>query len=182
MKTSARPESVRPSSIRISAGALAAWLIYLAVDFWGHAVLLSNYWKETSAYWRPEGELFRLVPVGYLSFAIYCVALAWLLVRLYGDRVGLAAGLRFGAIAGFVSGAAIWLGVYSAMRMPLSAVALFTLWGTVESALAGTAAGSVLASERPWRRAGWLAGLAVALIIAGVLAQNIFFPQAAAQK
>jgi hypothetical protein len=156
--------------------AVAAWFGYLALDFLTHAVLLASWWRATEAYWLPPAELLRLVPLGYASFAIYCAALTWLLVRLYGARPGVGTGLRFGALAGVVFGLTTVLGGYSASRLPSSyfLVALPSI--TIESAAAGGLAAWVLATDRRWRRVALVFGLALLLFAVGVVAQNLFFP------
>lgn len=165
-----------PGKSKLVAAWLAAWFVYLVADFWGHAVLLSHYWRDTAQFWRPAAELFKLIPVGYLSFAIYCGALVWLLARLGGEKQSALRGARFGAVAGLVFGSCTWIGLYSVIRLPLAAVTLFTLWGILESALSGAAAGSVLVAERPWRKVGWIVLLGFICFVIAVVVQNLFFP------
>lgn len=66
---------------KIIAATVAAWFIYLSIDFLIHAVILATWWKKTADYWLSPEDLFRLIPIGYASFAIYCGALTWLFVR-----------------------------------------------------------------------------------------------------
>jgi len=65
--------------------ATGAWCAYLVVDFLIHAVALAHYWRATEQYWLPPPDLLRMIPVAYLSFAIYCAGSTWLLLRLHGD-------------------------------------------------------------------------------------------------
>ena len=111
----------RPAGHTLLPAATGAWCIYLLIDFLTHAVLLAPYWRATESYWLPPRELFRMIPLAYTLFAIYCAALTWLLIRLYGNQPTLAAGLRFGAIAGLFLGASSTLGAYCVARMPSSA-------------------------------------------------------------
>ena len=155
---------------------LAAWLAYLVLDFLMHAVFLAPWWRATEQYWLPPRELLRLIPLSYVSFAIYCAALTWLLKKLYGGRLTLAAGLRFGAAAGLVSGVGTALGTYCVFRMPALALLVWPASMTVLSTAAGAVAAWVLISERPWRRAGLVFAVALVLFILGVVIQNLFFP------
>jgi hypothetical protein len=155
---------------------LAAWFIYLAFDFLTHAVILAGWWRATENYWLPPKELFRLIPFGYASFAIYCTVLTWLLRRLYGEHLNLATGLRFGAIAGVVSGMGSVLGNYSAFPMPASALLVWPASITLYSTAAGGAATWVLVGKRPWIRAGLIFALAILFLVLGVVLQNLFFP------
>lgn len=154
--------------------AMGAWLGYLVVDFLTHAVFLASWWRATETYWLPPLELFRRIPLGYASFAIYCAALAWLINRLYHGRVSLVKGLRFGAIAGLVSGVASVLGTYSAFRMPPSALAVWPASIIFESTVAGGIAAWVLIAEHPWRRVAAVFGVTLVLFVLGVVLQNLF--------
>jgi hypothetical protein len=169
---------IRPSKIRtkLLPASVAGWGAYLVLDFLLHAVFLARWWRATESYWLPPFELLRRIPFGYASFAIYCAVLAWLLRRLYGDRLNLSRGLRFGAIAGLASGFGSVLAAYSAFHMPSSALAVWPASSLLESTVAGGVMSWVLVGGRPWRRAGAVIGAAAALFILGVVLQNIFFP------
>jgi hypothetical protein len=166
----------RKAGANLLPAAVAGWFAYLAVDFLVHAVFLSQWWRATESYWLPPRELFRRIPFGYLSFAIYCAVLAWLLRRLYGDRLNLSNGVRFGAIAGLVSGLASVLGTYSAFRMPPSSLVVWPASILLDSTVVGGVTAWVLIAGRPWRRVGLVVLAAVVLFILGVVVQNIFLP------
>ncbi len=155
---------------------IAAWCAYLVLDFLTHSVLLAAWWRATKIYWLPPQELFRSIPFGYASFAIYCAALTWLLLRLYGKHPTLIAGLRFGAGAGLVYGAGSVLATYSVFHMPTSALLVWPASVTVGSTVAGVVAAWVLVADHPWRRVGLVVGTAIILFIMAVVMQNLFFP------
>ena len=161
---------------RLLPAALAAWLGYLVLDFLMHGVFLAAWWRAAEPYLLPTRDMLRLIPLGYASFAIYCGALTWLVARLYGERVSVIASLRFGVIAGLVSGAASTLGTYSALRMPPTALLIWPASVVIESAIAGALAAWVLVAERPWRRVGLVLCAGIVLFIVGVVIQNLFFP------
>ncbi len=161
---------------RLLPAATAAWLGYVVLDFLVHAVFLGSWWRATEEFWLPPLELFRRIPFGYASFAIYCTVLTWLIRRLYDGQISLGKGLRLGAIAGFVSGVSSVLGTYSAFRMPVSAFAVWPLSMTVNSTVAGAIAAWVLIAERPWRRVAAVLGMTLVLFIVGVVIQSVFFP------
>ena len=162
--------------MRLLPAVVAGWFTYLVIDFLMHAVILAQWWRSTASYWLPPRELFIRIPFGYASFAIYCVVLAWLLIRIYGEGLNLLIGLRFGAIAGFVSGLSSILGIYSAFRMPPSALVVWPLSILLDSTIVGGVMAWVLIAVRPWRRVGMVVLAAVVLFIIGVIIQNIFFP------
>jgi hypothetical protein len=161
--------------------ALAAWLIYLALDFLSHAVLLAAWWRETADYWLPPLELFKRIPLGYASFAAYCAGLTWLLVRLYGHRVAVGTGLRFGLVAGAAFGLTTTLGAASILDVPNSYVILAPTTLTLESAVAGAVAAWVVRGEGRWLRLGLVAAIAVLLVALGVVTQNLFLATADAR-
>lgn len=154
--------------------ALAAWLIYIALDFLTHAVLLASWWRATEIYWLPPMEMFRRIPLGYASFALYCAGLAWLIVRLHGDQVTLTTGLRVGLIAGLAFGLTGTVGAYSVLRLPPSYLLVAPITTAIESAAAGGTAAWVTRGAGRWRRAAKVAAVAMLLFIVGVVAQNLF--------
>jgi hypothetical protein len=167
------PGTLRP---RLLPATLAAWLAYLVFDFLMHGVFLAAWWRAAEPYLLPPRDMLKLIPLGYASFAIYCGALTWLLARLYGERLRVSSGLRFGIVAGIVSGVASALGTYSAFRMPPAALLIWPASAVVESAVAGAVAAWVMLAGRPWRRAGLVLCAVVVLFVAGVVIQNLLFP------
>jgi len=169
-------DASRGARARLLPAAVAGWVAYLLCDFLVHAVFLAQWWRATESYWLPPRDLFLRIPLGYASFAIYCAVLAWLLGRLYGDRLNLSSGVRFGAIAGLVSGLGSVLGTYSAFRMPPSALVVWPASFLLDSTIAGGVMAWVLVAERPWRRVGVVIAVAALLFVLGVVVQNMFFP------
>jgi hypothetical protein len=172
-------ESVRrgTSAGRVAAGAVAAWFLYVAVDFLTHGVVLAWYWKATAEYWRPPEELFRLIPLSYAAFAILCGVLAWLMARLYGEKLNVATGARFGLIAGLLYSGTGAVGTYCAFRMPASALFYWPVSGTVLAVAACTTAAWTMTGPRPWRRVALSIVIAFVLLVLGVVAQNVFVPR-----
>ncbi len=174
-------QAIVPFRSRLIAGTIGAWLIYLAVDFLTHGVVMASYWRATAAYWRPPRELFLTIPISYAVFVAYCAALTWLLLRLYGDGLRVANGVRFGLAAGVFTSASFALGAYCIFRMPRSALVYWTASGAVESLFAGGVAAWVVLAARPWRRVSRVLLIFVVLMIVGVVLQNVLFPQPAAR-
>jgi hypothetical protein len=165
-----------PLRTRLLPAALAAWVGYLALDFLMHGVFLAASWRAAESYLLPPRDLLRMIPLGYASFGIYCGALTWALARLYGERLAVTSGLRFGAVAGIVSGIASTLAAYSVFRMPRAALLIVPASIAVESAIAGALAAWTLGAGRPWRRVGLVLGAAVVLFAIGVVIQNLLLP------
>ncbi len=169
-------ENAGPMRPALLPAATAAWFGYLVTDFLIHGVFLSSWWRATESYWLPPKEMFRMIPYSYVSFAIYCAVLTWLLWRLFGDRLSLRLGLQFGALAGLIPGTASALGTYSLFHIPTMALLIWPATQTIISAIVGTVASWVLLAKRPWRRVGLTVLVAVVFFIAGVVIQNLLFP------
>jgi len=167
-----------PSLRSLFAAAVSAWLITLAVDFVLHAAILASWWQTTQDYWLPPMTLFQNIPFAYVSFALYCGSLVWALTRFYGPRLSLRQGLQFGAIAGLVFGTMAILANYSVFPLPISALLVWPLSTTIESAAAGAIAVWTLNAPHPWRRVGVTLGIALGLFVLGVIIQNVLFPGA----
>lgn len=168
-----------PSKRFLVAASTAAWLIYLAADFMLHAVLLAAWWRATEAYWLSPLQLFQLIPLAYASFAIYCIVLSWLLIRLFGPRPSVRQGMLFGAVAGLLYGATAILGNFSVISLPVLALVVWPVSTMIESLLAGGASAWVFNASHPWRRVAVILGIALLLLMVGILLQNVFFPSAA---
>ncbi len=162
---------------RIAAGATAAWLIFLAVDFVLHAGIFAGWWRATGSYWMPPADLFRLIPFAYVAFAIHCLVMTWLLVRIQGDDRTIISAGRFGAAAGLILGAVIALSNYSVLRLPVLSLLVWPASFMIESAFACAAASWVLDAQRPWRRVAIVFGAALVLMIIGIVLQNLIYPE-----
>jgi hypothetical protein len=152
---------------------LAAWLAYLAVDFLTHAVLLAAWWTANAAAFLPPAELFRRIPVAYLSFLFYSAVLVWLLQRLLGARPALGASLRLAAWAGLAFGIITALGNYSVLNVPSSALIVWPVSMLAGSLAAGAAASAGLNAARPWRRLLLVFLAALSALVLGVVLQNL---------
>ena len=157
----------------IVAAATGATWTYVVLDFLMHAVVLAPWWRATSAFWLQPGELAWRIPFAYLAFVIYCASLTALLAVLHGDEPNVLTGLRLGAFVGIVFGVTSACGAYSVVRLPVSFLLVGPATTAIGSAGAGAAASWVLGGARRWRRVGILLGGGLALIVVGVVVQNV---------
>lgn len=163
-------------SSRLAQAMAAAWFSYVAVDFLTHAVVLAPWWRATESFWLPPMQLLRMVPFGYLSFALYAIGLVWLMPRLIGDRPRFPQAAAYAAAVGLLVGLSQALANYSVFPMPASALVVWPLSVILGSIGAGLAAASVLRAHRPSRRLLVIVLIALAVIIIGVVFQNLLFP------
>jgi hypothetical protein len=157
----------------IAAAATGAWWSYVVLDFLTHAVVLAGWWRATGEFWLPPLELARRIPVAYGVFAIYCASLTMLLIVVRGQQPPVPTGLRFGALVGLVFGVTSALGSYCLVRVPSSFLLVGPASTAIASAGSGAAAAWVLGGTRRWSRVGVLFAAGLALLIAGVVAQNV---------
>jgi hypothetical protein len=169
----------RPPLLAALVGSLLAMV---AVDFLLHAALLSHWWRATAAFWRPPDELFAYIPYAYGSFVLYAAGLDWLLIRLRGPRPLLRDAALGGLVTGAVIGGAGILATYSVVPLPRSALVVFTISLSFVMSSGAVAAAWVLTAPRPWRRVALLTAAALALLVLGVILQNVLFPTPPGQR
>ena len=163
---SGRGQAIIPSVV-------AALWSYVVLDFAIHAVVLASWWRDTGAFSLSPAEMAKRIPVGYASFAIYCLGLCVLLASERWARATVLTGVRLGAMVGAAFGLTFALGVYSIARVPRS----FLLLGPVSTAICSAAAGGtaawILAGVRRWRRVGLVVIGGLVVLILAVVAQNV---------
>ncbi|MCL4836998.1 MAG: hypothetical protein KJ058_03400 [Thermoanaerobaculia bacterium] len=164
------------SPTRLVQATAAAWLSYVAVDFVTHAVVLAPWWRATGSFWLPPMQLARRIPFGYLSFVLYAGGLVWLMPRVVGERPRSSRAAAYAAVVGLLVGLVQALANYSVFAMPVSALFVWPLSVTLGSVGGGLAAASVLRAPRPARRLLVVFAVALAIIVVGVVLQNLLFP------
>lgn len=152
-------------------GAIAwAWASTIAVDFLVFGGLFSGLLETEHPAVLGAEDLFRRIPAGYLSFLVEVVLLAWVFERRppWSARRGAAVGTLVGAAFAVAVGAGVW----SFSTVPLAVLAVWSLTLLAQLSLAGWVLG--LASGERWRSLRWrVAGLLVAIVAAGIVAQNL---------
>lgn len=148
-----------------------AWLSMLGFDFLLHASLLAELYLQPSPFLLPPLTAFALIPVGYLSFLLLAVLLAWLMMRLKLE------GWRQGALFGLKLGGLTWgafvLGLFSISTASLSLLMGWFIGQTLELALAGAVIGSGLAGMRLRRLFGVVILFVLLSIIATIILQSL---------
>jgi hypothetical protein len=158
---------------RFAATALMAWLLFLTIDFLAHAVLLRSFWAQNLPALRPEEELFRLIPFGYLSFLILTLLFGWLYTQRHKSEGNAKKGLAFGTVCGGALALSIFLGWYSFLNIPALFLFLVSLVYFAEIAGVGFVFGYLLHPESIKKRIWAVIGFIVLGLIMGVVLQNI---------
>lgn len=98
---------------RFVGATVATWITILVLDALINGIFLAGDFEATSRYWLPFDELFRRIPLGWLSMLLSVTLFGYAFIR-FGDGQGARNGLRFG----------LWLGAAMALPGPLGLYAL----------------------------------------------------------
>jgi len=122
--------------------ALLGWFSMLGFDFLLHAGLLSWVYLEPSPFLLPPERMFRLIPLGYLSFLLMAVLMCWLMAT--HDVVGGLEGSVFGLKLGGLMGGGGALGLVSISTAEYSLLCGWFIGQTIGLGIAGAVVGSAL--------------------------------------
>lgn len=147
-----------------------AWLAMVGFDFLLHAGVLAGLYLRPSPFLLPPLIAFQRIPLGYLSFLLTAVLLAWLMRQLQLN------GWRTGALFGLKVGALIWgafvLGLGSISSGSLTLLLAWFVGQTLEMALGGAVIGSGLAGTRLRRLFGVVFGFVILVVITVIILQS----------
>jgi len=150
-----------------------AWLFFLMIDFLAHAVLLSSFWAQDLQALKSKDELFRLIPIGYLSFLILTFLFGWLYARLFKTDGDVKKGLAFGAICGGLFSLSNFLGWISFLNLPPLFLFLVSLVYFVEISGVGFVFGYLLHPASIKKRIWAIISFIVFGFFLGIALQNI---------
>jgi hypothetical protein len=128
---------------RVAAAAVAAWLLYMAMGYLVHGVLLADLYREYSAVMRPEADANAILPVNFGVVLIGFFAFAYAYAKGFEGGSGLQEGLRFGVLVAIMLCAFVTIWQY--MVWPATP-RLLTAWlidYVVEFALYGMVVGVI---------------------------------------
>jgi hypothetical protein len=156
---------------RLIAITLLSWFSQIIFDFFQHAGLFARLWIQSRAAFLPPEELFKRIPLGYLSFLITSSMFAWLIVRLgiFGWKHGAVFGLKIGAFlsCSYVAGMASGFPIKPALLIAI----LFG--GTAQAAIAACVIGSGVGGARLGRLSLKLIAFLILVLIAYFLLQSL---------
>jgi hypothetical protein len=87
---------------RVALSAVVAWVVYLAVSFLVHTVLLDTLYKQHLNAMRPEAQQGAILPVGFAFALVGFFAFAYSYAKGYEGSSGAQEGLRFGVLVGIL--------------------------------------------------------------------------------
>lgn len=159
-----------PARRRVGA-TLLAWAIVIGVDFALHAGVLAWAWRQPSPFLLPPADLFVRIPLGYAAYLAQAIMVVWLTARLGPStaRAGAALGARLGLpIAIFLA-----LALASATTISVTMTLVWAVSTLAGFLAAGAVAAPALHAPRLRPLALRVAGTTLALVLFGVVAQNL---------
>ncbi len=151
---------------------IAAWLVFLGIDFLFHASLLANYWNEDIAAIKPESELFQLIPFGYASFLLLCMLLAFLYNAIFKESPTTSEVLGFAVVFSGLFSISNLLGQYSYIDIPINSLILFNLVYFIELIAATFVIHRTSTASKPARVIVYGVAVFLLCLVAGIILQN----------
>lgn len=87
---------------RVALAAIVAWVVYVALSFLAHGVLLSDLYLQHEAVMRPPDQQTAILPVGFAFALVGFFVFSYAYAKGYEGSNGLQEGLRFGVIVGIL--------------------------------------------------------------------------------
>jgi membrane-associated HD superfamily phosphohydrolase len=150
-----------------------AWLLFIGVDFLFHAGILSALWKEDIPAIKPQEELAVLIPVGYASFLLLTILIAFVFHRIYKEKPPIHAVWKFALIFGGLFALSNLLGLYSYIEIPFKHQFVFNIVYFIEIIVVTFTLYITLFSDKPRKIVIRSVLLFVLLVILGLVFQNL---------
>ena len=119
-------------------------VVFIGIGMIGNGIFLADTYTATASLWRPEMEMTKLFPYGWLATLIISFIFVYIYHRGYeGKGCGFAEGLRFGFWIGLfaVIPMAVWS--YVSYPIPMNLAIAWFIMGMVEFLLAGILVGLI---------------------------------------
>ena len=129
---------------RVILAMVVVFVVWSALDFAIHGVLLGPTYRETADLWRPMEEMKMGWMYGATAVGAVCFTAIYLLIRPKSAAKGVAYGLLFGIGTGVPMG----LATYSTMPIPSRLAVGWALGSMVEAVIAGLLVALIVGSCR----------------------------------
>lgn len=150
---------------------LLSLLAVIGFDLFLHAGILSPLYEDPGTFLLPSETAFKLIPLGYLSFAILNIMLVWLMVKF--DMKGMKSGFKFGLIMGLFIWVALSIGLASISTAPYFLLIGWAAGQAMELGLAGAIIG-IGFEKRSLKKLGlWCVAIFFVCAILAVVIQNL---------
>ena len=122
---------------------IAVFVLYQALDYVVHMVLLKESYSELSELWRPDMDnTMWIMYVSGLIFSIFMVYMYHFFCNGYG-KTGWKAGLYFSLILAFLTTITGVLGQFMVYAVPSDLMWEWMIYGTIETAIVGSVMGLI---------------------------------------
>lgn len=121
---------------RFVAATIVSFFAIIILDFLVNGVFLQGDFESTQQYWLPSEELFRRIPLGWLSMLMTIVLYGLVYLR-FGGGSGPRQGLRFGLWLGAAAAIPGPLGLYALVPWPMKMILAWTMTWFVNLVLIG---------------------------------------------
>jgi hypothetical protein len=121
--------------------ALAVFMVWSALDFVIHGLILKSTYEATAQLWRPMTEM--KMGVMHVAVLIAAVAFVSIYARLLARR-GVGTGLQYGLWFGLATGVSMGYGTYSVMPIPYHMALTWFLGSLVQGAVGGVITGWIV--------------------------------------
>ena len=126
---------------RILLGSVVVLLVWAAMDFLIHGVILGPMYEASASLWRPMAEM----KLGVMYTAMFISALCF--VAVYGWFIGdksTATGVKYGLLFGIGIGVGMGFGTYAVMPIPYVMAFAWFVGTAIEGLAAGLVAGLIV--------------------------------------
>jgi len=163
-------ENHREKGFLIKLGLLCL-LAVIGFDLFLHAGILSPLYKDPGTFLLSPETAFKLIPVGYLSFAILILLLAWLMIR--SEVSGLSSGFVFGLKVGLLIWLSLGLGLVSITSAPYKLIIGWVIGQSLELGLAGAVIGHGLERASLKKTGLYVLVFFILCVILAIVLQNV---------
>ena len=121
-------------STRFWVTVFCSWIVWIALDFLFHATQLAEMWKDVPAF-KSDEELFRLIPLGYLSFLTLILMMGIVFHKVFPEKPEINKFYGFGTWFITLFALSYFLGLYSFVNIPTLTLIKMSLVYWIEMAV-----------------------------------------------
>ena len=115
---------------------IAVFVALMILDFIFHMGLLGPVYEETQHIWRPDNEMMRRMPIGYIFTLLWSFLFCYIFVKGREGK-GLIEGVRFGVVMALFISLVQSIGWWIILPVPFKLSIYWFLIGLVEMVILG---------------------------------------------
>ncbi len=126
---------------RVVLAIVAVFMVWSALDFLIHGLMLRSTYEATASLWRPMGEM--KMGLMYVVGAVGAAAFVGLYAAVVKPK-SMGAGLKYGLLFGIATGFPMGFGTYCVMPVPVYLAFVWFGGSLVETVVGGAIAGAII--------------------------------------